>query len=110
MLEKMGVKRLAYDYRAEHIPQFDTEMEALKRHGIELTAWWFPATMNDEARLIRECAQAGGFDGMSGRPIFAMDGMRGEISAAIVEILHELIAAPASRKPARMSTPLFAAR
>src|ERR1041384_3425948 len=52
MLEKMGIKRLAYDYRAEHIPQFDAEMTALKKHGIELTAWWFPTAMNDEARLI----------------------------------------------------------
>jgi len=52
MLEQLKVQRLAYDYRAEHIPTFDTEMEALKRHGIELTAWWFPGTMNDEAKLI----------------------------------------------------------
>ena len=52
MLEKMGLKRLAYDYRAEHVPQFDAEMDALKKHGIELTAWWFPTAMNDEARLI----------------------------------------------------------
>ena len=54
MLEKMGIRRLAYDYRAEHIPTFDAELEALKRHGIELTAWWFPTTMNDEAKLILE--------------------------------------------------------
>ncbi len=27
-------------------------MEALKKHGIELTAWWFPGEMNDEARGI----------------------------------------------------------
>jgi len=52
MLEKMGLQRLAYDYRAEHIPQFDAEMDALKKHHIELTAWWFPTTLNDEARLI----------------------------------------------------------
>jgi hypothetical protein len=50
MLENLGIKRLAYDYRAEHIPQWDDELAALKRHGIELTAWWFPGTMNDEAR------------------------------------------------------------
>ena len=54
MLEKMGIRRLAYDYRAEHIPLFDAEMEALKKHGIELTAWWFPGSLNDEARLILE--------------------------------------------------------
>lgn len=52
MLQRLGLHRLAYDYRAEHIPTFDAEMDALKRHGIELTAWWFPTTLNDEARLI----------------------------------------------------------
>ena len=52
MLEKMGVKRFAYDYRAEHVPTFDAEMEALKRHGIQLDAWWFPTSLGDEAKLI----------------------------------------------------------
>lgn len=54
MLEQLGVKRLAYDYRAEHIPTFDAEIAALKKHGIELTAWWFPTSLNDEARQIIE--------------------------------------------------------
>lgn len=52
MLEKLGLRRFAYDYRAEHIPTFDAEIGALQRHHIELTAWWFPNTLNDEARLI----------------------------------------------------------
>jgi glucose dehydrogenase len=52
MLERLGIKRLAYDYRAEHIPTFDAEVEATKRHGIEFTAWWFPGALNDEARGI----------------------------------------------------------
>lgn len=52
MLERIGVKGLAYDYRAEHVPTFDAEMEALKRHGIRLDAWWFPTALNDEATLI----------------------------------------------------------
>ncbi len=52
MLERLGIRKLAYDYRAEHVPTFDAEMQALKRHGIELTAWWFPTTLNDEARQI----------------------------------------------------------
>lgn len=52
MLERIGIRRFAYDYRAHHIPTFDAEVEALQRHGIELTAWWFPPTLNDEARLI----------------------------------------------------------
>jgi putative heme-binding domain-containing protein len=41
-----------YDYRAQHIPTFDAEVEALQDANIELTAWWFPAVLNDEARLI----------------------------------------------------------
>ena len=52
MLERLGIHRFAYDYRAEHIPTFDAEMDALKRHHIELTAWWFPTVLNDEAKLI----------------------------------------------------------
>lgn len=54
MLDQLGIKRLAYDYRAEHIPTFDAEIAALKKHGIELTAWWFPTSLNDEARVILE--------------------------------------------------------
>lgn len=52
MLERLGLKQFAYDYRAEHVPAFDAELEALRAHGIELTAWWFPATLHDEARHI----------------------------------------------------------
>ncbi|WP_197533582.1 DUF6797 domain-containing protein [Symmachiella dynata] len=54
MLERLGIGKLAYDYRAEHVPTFDAEMEALKAHGIELTAWWFPTVLNDDARHILE--------------------------------------------------------
>lgn len=52
MLERLGLRALAYDYRAEHIPTFDDEMQALKRHHVRLEAWWFPGALNDEARLI----------------------------------------------------------
>ena len=49
MLQRLGIKQLAYDYRAEHIPTFDAELDALARHGIRLTAWWFPPVLNNEA-------------------------------------------------------------
>jgi sugar phosphate isomerase/epimerase len=52
MLEKLGFKRFAYDYRAEHIPTFDAELDALQRHHVELIAWWFPGVMNQEAEMI----------------------------------------------------------
>jgi quinoprotein glucose dehydrogenase len=52
MLEKLGFKLFAYDYRAEHIPTFDAEIAALRRHNVRLLAWWFPGALNDEAKLI----------------------------------------------------------
>jgi quinoprotein glucose dehydrogenase len=52
MMERLGFKHFAYDYRAEHIPQFDTEIAACKKHGVGFDAWWFPTAMNAEARLI----------------------------------------------------------
>jgi sugar phosphate isomerase/epimerase len=55
MLEQLGIKKLAYDWRAEHIPTFDAEVAAMKRHGVEMTAWWFPGGLNAEARAILEC-------------------------------------------------------
>lgn len=50
MMERLGIERFAYDWRAEHLPQFEDELAALKRHGIELTALWFPATLDATAR------------------------------------------------------------
>lgn len=52
MLRGLGLTRLAYDWRAEHIPTFDAEIEAMKRHGVEVTAWWFPTTLDDTGRRI----------------------------------------------------------
>ncbi len=60
MLEKLGIKKFAYDYRAEHIPSWDAELDALQRHGIELTAWWFPGSLNDEAKKTLELFQRHG--------------------------------------------------
>src|SRR4030095_9116157 len=52
MLEKLGFKNFAYDYRAEHIPTFASEIAACRRHGVSLDAWWFPTVMNEEAKSI----------------------------------------------------------
>lgn len=52
MLAKLGIPRLAYDYRTEHVPEFDTEIAALRKQNIELAAWWFPPALNGEARHI----------------------------------------------------------
>ena len=42
MLARLGFRHFAYDWRTEHVPTFDAEIEALARHQIDLLAWWFP--------------------------------------------------------------------
>jgi sugar phosphate isomerase/epimerase len=60
MLVRLGITRMAYDWRAEHIPTFDAEIEACKRHGIDLTAWWFPSTLDEHAQLIIQALERNG--------------------------------------------------
>jgi sugar phosphate isomerase/epimerase len=57
MLEKLGFTKFAYDYRAEHIPTFDAEMEALEKHHVNLFAWWFPTELNAEGQKILDVLQ-----------------------------------------------------
>jgi sugar phosphate isomerase/epimerase len=52
MLKELGFKKYAYDWRAEHLPTFDEEVGLLKKAGIELTAVWFPAGLNDDAKRL----------------------------------------------------------
>src|SRR2546423_10255495 len=42
MLDRIGLHRYAYDWRAEHLPTFDQELGELEKHHVELTAVWFP--------------------------------------------------------------------
>jgi sugar phosphate isomerase/epimerase len=52
MLERLGITHFAYDWRAEHIPTFDAEIDACQKHHIELTAWWFPTSLDADAKTI----------------------------------------------------------
>lgn len=52
MLESLEIKRYAYDWRAEHLPTFDDELNAIQRHGIELTAVWFPGSLDNDAKHL----------------------------------------------------------
>jgi sugar phosphate isomerase/epimerase len=40
MLERLGLTRVAYDWRANHVPQWDEEMECYRKAGIELVGFW----------------------------------------------------------------------
>lgn len=60
MLKRLGFQRYAYDWRAEHLPTFEREIVALKHHGIELTAVWFPAQLNRDARALLDALKKHG--------------------------------------------------
>ena len=49
MLNKLGFKMLAYDWREKHIPEFDAELDALKKHNIKLQAFWYHTGANPES-------------------------------------------------------------
>ena len=40
MLERLGIKKVAYDWRQEHVPTFEEEILQYKKHGLEYFAFW----------------------------------------------------------------------
>lgn len=48
MLQRLAISRLAYDWREEHLPTLDRELDALQKRGISLNAFWFPCGMEPE--------------------------------------------------------------
>lgn len=53
MLQRLGFKNFAFDWRSKDVPTFDAEVEALDRYGIRLVAWWFPTDAGDpNAQII----------------------------------------------------------
>ena len=46
MVAKLGFKKVAYDWRAEHVPEFEREILAYQKHGLEMFAFW---GVHDEA-------------------------------------------------------------
>jgi len=53
MLRRLGFRHFAYDWRAEHVPQFDAELDALEREGVDLTAFWVaPGVLDDGSRRV----------------------------------------------------------
>lgn len=66
MLERIQLKKFVYDYRAEHVPQWEEELQALQRHGIELSGWMFNSAPDKEDRSKLN-AQSEGLLEMFGR-------------------------------------------
>lgn len=40
MLQRLGLKKVAYDWRSQHVPTFEEEILQYKRHGLEYFAFW----------------------------------------------------------------------
>ncbi len=40
MLKRLGLKRVAYDWRAQHVKEFEEEILQYKKHGLEFFAFW----------------------------------------------------------------------
>ncbi|MCC6490051.1 MAG: TIM barrel protein [Candidatus Hydrogenedentes bacterium] len=100
MLDRLGISRLAYDWRAEHIPTFDEELDTLKRHNIALSAFWFPGAMNDEARAIldvlkRHQVQTELWVSLNGGEIVCTPEEQARRVKEHVEILRPIVAAAA---------------
>ncbi|MCA9195516.1 MAG: sulfatase-like hydrolase/transferase [Planctomycetales bacterium] len=46
MLRELGLRRLAYDWREEHVATWDAELDALKKNDIQLTAFWCSSSLD----------------------------------------------------------------
>lgn len=57
MLVRLGIKRVAYDWRDEHVKQWDDELEQYRTHGIEMVGFWAP----DHHKEILELFKRHGF-------------------------------------------------
>ncbi len=50
MLRRLGIKKVAYDWRAPHVPTFEEEILQYKKHDLEFFAFW--GWHDDFGRLI----------------------------------------------------------
>ena len=48
MLNRLGITRLAYDWRNEHVPTFDRELDSLQKHHIRLQGFWLYGNLAPE--------------------------------------------------------------
>jgi hypothetical protein len=40
MLQRLGIRHLAYDWRGQHVPTFEQEIVEMREHGIDFFAFW----------------------------------------------------------------------
>ena len=54
MLARLGFRHFAYDWRAEHVPTWDAELDALAKNQVYLDAFWCPGELNADSRRIMD--------------------------------------------------------
>jgi hypothetical protein len=54
MLKRLGIHKVAYDWRQEHVPTFEQEILEYKKHGLEYFAFW--SWHEEMGRLIEKHA------------------------------------------------------
>jgi hypothetical protein len=90
MLVRLGVRRIAYDWRDQHIPQWDEELDQYKSHGIELVGFWAP----DRHRQILELLKRHGLKSqlwvMGGEPKGDTQDAKVETEAARIAAIAKL--------------------
>jgi hypothetical protein len=52
MLQRLGIKKVAYDWRQQHIPTFEEEILQYKKHDLEYFAFW--SWHEEMAQLIKK--------------------------------------------------------
>ena len=90
MLVRLGVRRIAYDWRDQHVPEWDEELNQYKSHGIELVGFWAP----DRHRQILEMLKRHGIKSqlwvMGSDPKVEAQEQRVEASAATIAPVAKL--------------------
>ena len=95
MLERLGFRHFAYDWRAEHVPSFDAEMDALAKHKIKLDAFWTPGELNKDSILILDLLKRRGVRA----ELWVMLGVGDEIAVTPVECARRVEAAANKLRP-----------
>ncbi|MEX2233683.1 MAG: xylose isomerase [Cyclobacteriaceae bacterium] len=54
MLKDLGITQLAYDWREEHLPTMEEEIQTLKKNGIKLKSVWFWINGGSSGEILDE--------------------------------------------------------
>lgn len=52
MLKRLGLKAYVYDWRQQHIPEFEDEIVQMLAHGIDIFGWWMPRQVDDTCKTM----------------------------------------------------------